>query len=40
MWVTTTLAEYTGSLRPEGLTAAAVEMAKRCILDLVGAAAA
>lgn len=40
MWVTTALAEYTNCLHPEELTSTAVEMAKRCILDLVGAAAA
>ena len=40
MWVTEALAEYITSLRPEDVTPSALEMAKRCILDLVGAAAA
>jgi 2-methylcitrate dehydratase PrpD len=40
MWVTETLAEYIACLRPENITAAAREMAKRCILDLIGTAAA
>ena len=40
MWVTEALADYISSLRPEDVTASALEMAKRCILDLMGAAAA
>jgi 2-methylcitrate dehydratase PrpD len=40
MWVTETLAEYISCLRPEDVTPGAKEMAKRCVLDLVGAAVA
>ena len=40
MWATETLADYICGLRPEDLTSDAVAMAKRCILDLLGAAAA
>lgn len=37
MWTTACLAEFIRSLRPEEVTPAAMEMAKRCLLDLVGA---
>jgi len=40
MWVTEALADYISSTRPKDLTPVAREMARRCILDLVGAAAA
>ncbi len=40
MWVTEALADWIAGLRPEDVTPAALEMAKRCILDLTGAAAA
>ncbi len=40
MWATETLADYICGLRPEDLTTDAVVMAKRCLLDLLGAAAA
>jgi 2-methylcitrate dehydratase PrpD len=40
MWVIEALAEYISSLRPEDVTPSALEMAKRCVLDLMGAAMA
>ena len=40
MWVTEALADYISNIRPKDLTPVAKEMARRCILDLVGAAAA
>lgn len=40
MYVTTILADYASSPQPASLTAATIEMVKRCLLDLVGSAAA
>ena len=40
MWVTEVLADFILALRPENVPVSAREMAKRCILDLAGAAAA
>jgi 2-methylcitrate dehydratase PrpD len=40
MWVTEALADYISGLRSEDVAPSVLEMAKRCILDLTGAAAA
>jgi 2-methylcitrate dehydratase PrpD len=40
MWVTEAFADYIAGLSPEDVAPSALEMAKRCILDLTGAAAA
>jgi 2-methylcitrate dehydratase PrpD len=40
MWVTEAFADYIAGLRPEDVAPSPLEMAKRCILDLTGAAAA